>query len=173
VTSTYVFEYKINMKHLTLEQKQVVRGIASRLFEEDLSNAEIGRTLGVSRQSVSGWFQIWKKEGAQGLTYQTPGPRSRLSKEQLNDVAAELLKGPKAHGYDTEVWTLARVADLIENMTGVRYHPSHVWQILKRMDWSSQKPERSSKQRDEDAITRWKYQTWPRIKKGHRIKEAL
>ena len=173
MTSLYLLVYNIGMKHLTLRERQLIRTQAAKLFSEGYSNAEIGRVLGASRQSVSGWYQIWKKQGAQGLTYETPGPKSRLTKEQLEEIAQELLKGPEAHGYDTQLWTLARIADLIEKVTGVEYHPNYVWHILKQMDWSCQKPELYPRQRNEDTISRWKYQTWPRIKKGHRSKKPL
>jgi transposase len=76
-----------------------------------------------------------------------------------------LLQGPRRHGYRTELWTLARVADLIAAKFGVRYHPSAVWHILRAMGWSCQKPERRARERDELAIQRWRQDDWPRIKK--------
>jgi transposase len=48
---------------------------------------------------------------------------------------------------------------------GVEYHPGHVWKILRGMAWSCQKPERRARERDEDAIRRWRQEDWPRIKK--------
>jgi len=76
-----------------------------------------------------------------------------------------LLKGPRAAGYPTELWTLARVANIIRRVFGVRYHPSHVWRLLHQMDWSCQKPERRALERDEAAIEEWKRRRWPHIKK--------
>jgi len=76
-----------------------------------------------------------------------------------------LLRGPRKHGYGTELWTLARVAEVIAVTFGVQYHPSAVWHILRAMDWSCQKPERRARERDEEAIARWRQQDWPRIKK--------
>jgi transposase len=62
---------------------------------------------------------------------------------------------------------LERVAVVITQLTGVRYHPGHVWVILRhRLGWTLQRPERRASERDEEAITRWVQQEWPRIKRG-------
>ena len=62
---------------------------------------------------------------------------------------------------------LERVAVVITQRTGVRYHPGHVWVILRRrLGWTLQRPERRASDRDEEAIARWVAQEWPRINKG-------
>jgi transposase len=76
-----------------------------------------------------------------------------------------LLQGPRKHGYSMELWTLARVAQLIAVKFGVEYHPSAVWHILRAMGWSCQKPERRARERDESAIETWRQEQWPDIKK--------
>jgi transposase len=155
------------MKNAKFTDKQNNRYLAARLFEKDLSISEIARILGVCRQSVSGWHTIWLKEGEAGLQLKKPGLPSRLRDEQWKEVHQALLEGPKAHGYDTELWTLERVADLIQKITGIRYHPCYVWVLLNKAGWSCQKPQRQSNQRDEKEIVRWKLDRWPQIKKGH------
>src|SRR6266542_4308794 len=150
------------------ERDEQRRMEAAKLFEADLSNAEIGRRLHVSRQSVSGWFQIWKQEGEAGLRVQRPGPCSRLSPQQLNQIVAALLEGAEAHGFETPLWTLSRIAELIGKLTGVSYHPGHVWYILQALDFSCQKPEEAAKERDEAAIARFVSQQMPRIKRGQK-----
>lgn len=57
-------------------------------------------------------------------------------------MKAILLKGAKAAGFATDLWTLERVAQVIARELGVTYHPGHVWYILRGMGWSAQKPER-------------------------------
>ena len=76
-----------------------------------------------------------------------------------------LLKGATAHGFSTDLWTLPRVAEIIARTFGVRYHPAHVWKILRGEGWSCQKPERRARERDEAAIQRWRTERWPHIKK--------
>jgi transposase len=94
------------------------------------------------------------------------GRSPKLSPDDLGALGAELLKGPRAHGFKTELWTLARVADVIERRFGIAYHPCHVRKILGRMGWSAQKPERRAREQDEDAVREWRRKEWPRIKRG-------
>ena len=76
-----------------------------------------------------------------------------------------LRRGPPAFGYTTDLWTLKRVAEVIEREFAVRYHPGHVWRLLVSLAWSCQKPERRARERDEAAIERWRERHWPHIKK--------
>jgi len=76
-----------------------------------------------------------------------------------------LLEGAGAQGYAEDCWTLARIAQVIWKLCGVRYHPSGVWHVLRRMGWSCQKPQRVAFQQDDKVIAHWKRYIWPRIKK--------
>src|SRR5262249_23633376 len=82
-----------------------------------------------------------------------------------------LEQGAKAHGWPNQLWTAARVAVLVRRHFGVRYHPDHLRRALRaRLGWTSQKPRRRAKERDEDGISRSPLQsilpigreTWPR-----------
>jgi hypothetical protein len=88
-----------------------------------------------------------------------------LSLEQLWRLASELEKGALEHGYPNDYWTLDRIGKLIWDLHGVRYHPSGVWDLMGRLGWSNQKPQRQPLQRDDEAIAAWKREVWPEIKK--------
>lgn len=140
---------------------------AARLFGEGRSQAEVVRALGVSRQSVSRWYRAWQREGKPALKGAgRAGRKPKLTPAQLGQVEQALLRGPLAHGYATLLWTLPRIAALIARLTGVQYHPGHVWRILRAMGWSLQRPEHRAKERDEEAIMRWQKRRWPQRKKG-------
>lgn len=158
----------MNTLIFTRDQIQQKRLEAAALFTLDLSNAEIGRRIGISRPAVSGWKQLWKAQGIQGLKLHPPGPASRLSDAQVQQILQALLQGPEVHGFPTPLWTLKRIADVIGKLTDVHYNSNYVAELLHDWDWSSQKPEAFAKERDEAEIDRWKAEEWPRIKKGHR-----
>jgi transposase len=61
------------------------------------------------------------------------------------------------------VWTCVRIARVIEEEFGVRYHKDHVGRLLKELQWTPQVPIRRAIQRDEDAITRWRIEVWPEL----------
>lgn len=140
---------------------------AAELFAQDVHQAEVARTLGVSRQTVSRWHQRWQADGTAGLQSRgAPGRTPQVSDAHLEQAEQALLKGAKAHGFDSDLWTLDRIAEVIWRVTGVRHHPAHVWRLLRhRLDWSLQRPARRAQERDEQAIRQWVASDWPRIKK--------
>ena len=139
---------------------------AARLFEQGLSQAEVSRQTGVHRQSVSRWYRSWKERGAKALKKAgRAGRKPRLQPGQLEELSRGLKEGPEALGYGTGLWTVWRVADLIERQTKQKFHPGHVWRILRSLGWSCQRPVGRATQRDEPAIQRWKRVRWPEIKK--------
>jgi transposase len=139
---------------------------AADLFAKGVSQADIGRELEVSHQTVSDWHEKWALGGKRALKRTgQPGRPPKVNEDDLAKVARALEKGPKANGFPTELWTLARVADVIEQVTGVKYHPGHVWRVLRQMGWSRQRPARRAAERDDEAIEQWVNERWPRVKK--------
>src|SRR5438128_8782929 len=139
---------------------------AARLFARGESQASVARTLGATRAAAHRWYHAWQDEGRTALKAAgRAGRKPRLEAPQLARVETALLKGPGSHGFATELWTLPRVALVIERLTGVRYHPGHVWYILRRLGWSLQRPTRQARERDEAAIAQWKRERWPQVKK--------
>src|SRR5881396_77405 len=121
---------------------------------------------GESQAAAHRWFHAWQDQGRTALKAAgRAGRKPRLEASQLARVEAALLKGPGAHGFATELWTLPRVATLIERLAHVRYHPGHVWYILRRLGWSLQRPTRQARERDEAAIAAWKRRRWLQVKK--------
>jgi len=97
-----------------------------------------------------------------------PGRPRKLQKSECRRLVDLLLKGPMAYGYPNELWTLKRIARVIFREFGVRYHPNHVWRVLRELRWSCQVPQRRPVQRDEQAVEHWKRYQWPHIKKNAR-----
>ena len=88
---------------------------AADLFAKGVSQADIGRELGVSHQTVSDWHKLWAVGGKQALKRTgAPGRPRKVTDAELAKVERALEKGPKANGYPTDLWTLARVAEVIE-----------------------------------------------------------
>ena len=142
---------------------------AVSLLQKGFRGGEVARLIGCSPSSVTRWREVGEKSGTEGLAAKPhPGPRPRLSAEQKEQLLELLKKGPKAHGHRNDLWTLPRVAEVIERHFGVRYHPAHVWRMLRSCGWSCQKPERRAKERNEEEIERWRKEGWPHIKKRAR-----
>jgi transposase len=146
---------------------------AEKLLAKGIHQAEVGRRLGVHRQSVCRWNAARVKGGKEALRKAgRAGRLPLLSAGQKEGIKSALIQGPEAHGYTTCLWTIGRVAALIEERTGIKYHRGHVWKILRGLGWSSQRPVGRALERDEAAIAHWKKKQWPAIKKKRGAKDG-
>ena len=136
---------------------------AGRLFRKGVSQAEVARRCGVSREAARQWFLLWKRKSL--ASKGKPGPKPLLTEAKKKNIERALLKGPMSFGYETEIWTLGRIARVVQRVTKISYHPGHIWYVLRQLNWSCQKPETKAKERDEEAIRGWRKTTWPRIQK--------
>jgi transposase len=101
-----------------------------------MTQAAISRELKVSRQSVSRWYHAWQQEGMRALEGTgRAGRKPKVDRQQQGVLDAALRRGARAHGFDSDRWTLDRVTTVVEKLTGVAYHPGHVWKILRAMGW--------------------------------------
>ena len=149
--------------HGTAEELERRRTRAVQALERGESPTTIARILGVHVASVHRWRRLARSPGGLNAREQ-PGPTPRLDDAQLEQLAALLVQGAKAHGWHNQLWTAARVSRLIEQRFGIRYHPEHVRKILKtRLNWSSQKPRRKARERDDKEVARWIDDEFPRI----------
>jgi len=141
---------------------------AADLFERDVIPAEIARQVGVTHQIVSEWLKAWRQSGREALRAAgRAGRKPKLSHEQLEQVQVTLAEGATANGYTADLWTLSRVAEVIERVTGVAYHPGHVWYVLRdQLNWTWQRPARRAVERNDEAIEHWVKKRWPQLKKG-------
>jgi transposase len=146
---------------------EVRRHQAARLFAAGReTQGAIARRLGVSRQSVMRWYRAWQRGGRGALRAAgRAGRKPRVTPAQLAEIDAALRQGPRAQGFRTSLWTLPRVARLIKRLTGVQYHPGHVWRLLGTLNWTVQRPATRAKERNEVGIRHWIRTRWPAVKK--------
>lgn len=146
----------------------------ARLLKQGLSEAEVARRLGVSRQTTNTWAQALRQvRGEVGkLKAKLLGRPRRLNAKQIERLRKTLLRGALEAGFPTELWTIARVRAVVKREFGVTYGPTGGWQLVRSMGFTPQKPERRALQRDEAAIAHWKRRTWPALKKTPRARGA-
>jgi transposase len=146
----------------------------ARMLKRKVSQAEVARRLGVSRQTASDWArQLAQANGAIGKLKAKPlGRPQHLDQWQCQALRHWLIGGAQAAGFPTDLWTLKRVRLLVEREFGIGYSKAGAWDLLRRLDFTPQKPERRARQRDEDGIAQWKRKTWPALKKRRDAKDA-
>lgn len=159
--------------HWTKAAREARRRHGVVLLQQGRGVREVAHMVGTSPSSVTRWKQAFERFGEAGLKAKPgPGSKPRLSEAQLKILPRLLLRGARWYGFSTDLWTLERVAEVIYSHFKVRYHPAHVWRLLRGLGWSCQKPERRARERDERTIRRWREVEWPRIKKKPAAKAA-
>jgi transposase len=157
---------EISLSNQVSNWREARRFRAWELYQKDWKQKDIAEALGVTKGAVSQWLKRAKEGGVDALRHcKPPGASCRLSSEQRAQLPQLLGQGAQFFGFQGDLWTLPRVAEVIRREFGVSYDPSQVGRILKRCGLSLQKPLRRATQRNEAAIRCWKEERWPELKK--------
>jgi transposase len=151
---------------LTAAEKEARRKLAIRKVLDGRTQADVADFLGVHPVTVAKWVKAYR-DGGEGAVAAKPVPgRPRfLTAEQEAEVRGWLLKKPTAFGFRTDLWTAARVAQLIRDKLGVVFHPNYLREWLSKRGYSPQKPIRRPKQRNPQVIDAWLGQAYPALQK--------
>jgi transposase len=155
------------------EELERRRRRAIELVRQGERPTAVAHFLGVDRSSV----YRWRRQADRGLDALAARPQPhrppRLNEGQLRRLEQLLAQGAPAHGWPNDLWTTARVAQLIHRHFGIGYHHDHVGRFLRqRLGWTPQKPRRRARERDEEAIRRWQAEEFPRIAREARRRGA-
>lgn len=147
----------------TAEELERRRRRAVQAVADGQPRTTVAKVLGVHHKTVSRWVRAARRPG--GLDAQPqPGPTPGLTAADLRRLEAMLAKGAEAHGWHNGLWTAARVARPIGREFGLDYHPGHVRKILRRrLGWTSRKPRRKARERNDKEVARWVGDGFPRI----------
>jgi transposase len=155
----------------TAAEREHLRKRAVAAVREGQSPSLVAQVLGVHRVSLHRWLRMARTPG--GLDAKPVRRPPALSDDQLHQLEQLLLQGASKHGWPNDLWTAARVTAIIRRHFGVHHHPEHVRRVLKRrLGWTSQKPQTKARERDEEAIRRWKEEEFPRIAQAAQERDA-
>ena len=123
---------------------------ALELLEQGHSLHEVAGFIECSASSVMRWRDAWKRDGLKSLHVRSsPGRPQKLHAAQLRKLNRLLLNGARANGFSTEVWTTARIAEVIECRFGVQYHRDHIGRLMHSLGWTHCKLHRDLEPNDE------------------------
>jgi transposase len=133
-------------------------------MQQGESPTAIARILGVGRTSLYRWLPL-AKQGPEALAAKPHlGPKPRLRNDPVHQLETELNRGAKAHGWDNQLGSAQRIGEVIRRLFGITYHVEHVRKIIRRrLHWSSQKPQKKAKQRNDQKIDQWRRQELPQV----------
>ena len=115
-----------------------MQAIANAL--EGMTRAEAARLAGMERQALRDAVVRYNAEGLAGLHDRPrPGPKSRLSEDQLEQLRRMVLDGPDVEASGLSAWTLAELCREVEARWEVRYHEGHMSKLMRKLGLSRQK----------------------------------
>jgi len=132
-------------------------------MEQGESKDLISRILGVSLGSLYKWQERSRRGEDLKTKFRSGRPRT-ITDEQLTELSRLLSEGAVAHGWENNLWTSARVREVIKKHFGIEFSRWHVWRILTSyLGWTARRPVQQTKRRDETAIELWKANDLHRI----------
>jgi transposase len=143
---------------------------ALELHQQGWTQCGIAAALGATEGTVSRWLAAARRGGREALASHLDGRgvAPELTPEQVRLIPDLLWHGAEAYGFRGDVWTCTRVAGVIREEFDVSYSKSQVSRLLKRLGWTPQVPITRAIQRDEDAIARWRAESWPALERQAR-----
>ncbi len=157
----------------TPDWKEQRRWRALDLKHEGWTHHEIAEALDVTKGAVSQWMTRVVQEGEEALRARPHlGAAPKLTPDQLQMIPEFLSHGVEAYDFRGEVWTCARIKEVIKREFSVTYHKDHVSRLLKALRWTPQKPAERAAQCDEQKIMAWREETWPELKKKRDMSSA-
>jgi transposase len=142
------------------------RRLAVKRARSGYTQQEVADFLGVHVRSVQRWVRAYREYGRAGLKAKPASGRPpKLSSLQERRVLSWFRRSPREFGFPNELWTGARVAELIQRKFHKKFHPHYINQWLAQRRITSQKPAKQARERNAREVRRWLREEWPRIKK--------
>ena len=115
---------------------------AIALMHELKSAPKVAKVIGRVRNTVWEWVSAFNDGGIDALHYvKPPGPRSRLTDEEKEQLKADVLAGPRACGYEYSNWDGKSLSFHIKKSFDVELGVRAVQKLLKEMGFTRQKPD--------------------------------
>lgn len=141
---------------------------AVKMVEAGISKREVARRLECAPSAVMKWTKAYDEGGRAALA--SVPEKGKLQPAYLDDDDRQrleqlILAGAMAAGFSNDLWTLARIRELIEREFGVEYSVGHVYRIVVGLGFTAQKPERRAREQDPALVKAFRGRTWRRLKK--------
>lgn len=151
-----------------------VRLRAVEAVQRRISVCDVAEAYGMDRTTVYRWVSRHRQDGENGLLRKSGSGRPRklqgFGTEQFWDVILQ----PASHfGFETDLWTVGRVQQVVQEQGGVTLSKNTIWRRLREAELTYQKPERQYFEIDEEAREEWVHTEVPRIRKTVREFKAI
>lgn len=143
-----------------------VRLRAVAAVRRGLPVTHVAEAFQVDRRTVHRWVARYHTQGEKGLKRRLGSGRPRKLEEFDECELREIVLQPASDfGYETDLWTVARLHQVIRQDYGVRVSRDTVWRRLREAGLTYQKPEREYYEIDEHARRKWLRSEVPKIRR--------
>ena len=106
------------------------------MHQQSYPQQAITEALGLTQGAVSQIVPRTHAGGVEALQDHKPqNTKPRLTTDQKADSVTTLYQNAAVYGYQGDVWTCTRIAQLIEKEFGVHYHPDYMGSLLRQIGW--------------------------------------
>ena len=161
---------RIDGRSLDHQTSEHLRRLAVRRVESGERPSVVARSLGMYRTSIYKWMRAYRRGGESALaSHKALGPTPKLTDVQKRQVRRWIVgKDPRQWGFDFGLWTRKIVQSMIAERFGVSLTLPSVGHLLTSLNITPQKPLRRAYERDEAAVTKWKEETYPTLRRRAR-----
>jgi len=134
------------------------------MLRAGVPKATIAREVSVAYKTIWEWENRLRTMGSDAWRDEKqPGRPMKLTGAQRKRLVKILLKGALNYGFENDLWTLKRVAQVIKKEFNITYNVTHVWRVLRGLGLTAQVPLKQALERDEDYIREWLEERWPKL----------
>lgn len=141
------------------------------MLKKGMKKSVISKKLGMNRKTVYNW-SVKLEQSKDWNDRKQPGSKSKLTKEQKEKLKKIIDSGPRSYGYDTDLWTLKRISEVIWKEFDVEYNTTHIWRVLKNPGYSAQIPVAVAMEKNPEYVSEWLEKNYPEYVKEATEKNA-
>jgi len=151
-----------------------IRVRAVEAVARGLAVGQVADTFNIDRSTLFRWVHNYQADGHDGLQRKAGSGRPRVLEDLTEEELRQIVLFPASDfGYETDLWTVGRLQQVIEEFCEVKLSKNTVWRRLRDAGLTYQKPERQYFEVDEKARQQWLRTEVPHIRRTVRKFRAI
>jgi len=163
-----------NLKHGSSDKSEIrewKRRQGFEMLKQGMKKSVISKKLEVNHKTVYNW-SVKLEQSVDWHDRKQPGSKGKLTEEQKEKLKKIIGSGPRSYGYDTDLWTLKRISEVIWKEFDVEYNTTHIWRVLKNIGYSAQIPVAVAMEKNPEYVKEWLEKNYPEYVKEATEKNA-
>lgn len=117
------------------------RSMAIRLLGLGEKPVQVAKVMCVSKVSIYKWWHQYQGQGIEGLANLAKGrPETKANAAYLEALENALSHEPRDYGYHFAIWTVKRLRDHLQQVTGVYLSVAYLGEVMQRVGYVYRRP---------------------------------